>query len=343
MPYSIADIALKAGVSTTTVSRVINNIQKGVSPRTREHVLAVIYEMNYRPNLAARGIARSRSGIIGVIIPDVSNLFYPRVLRGIDDCIRARGYRMMLCDSDSDPEREKQQLMAMVDNRVEGVILCSGVSNEPFLKQYRSYGMPLVMIGRSFDSQYADGCVSGDNEAGMHRSVSYLIGHGHKNILYLDGPATVAGPMHRACGYRRALSDHGLPFRLELVRQGDFSIRYGFDTVTGLLEDGVRFTAVAAGSDLIAIGAVKALKSKGIAVPGGTEVMGFDNIDLSSIYEPCLSTVSKPHYLMAGTAAGMLLDIIEGKPPETTRITAATELVLRDTTQPDTRQGDDPT
>ena len=341
MSCSIADIAKKAGVSTTTVSRVINGITRGVSPRTRERVLHVIYEMNYRPNLAARGIARSRSGIIGVIIPDIANLFYPQVLRSIDDTIASRGYSMMLCGSGADPEREKQQLMAMVDNRVEGVILCSGVSNEAFLKEYRAYRMPLVMIGRSFDMKYADGCVSGDNEGGMTRSVSYLIGHGHRDILYLDGSSSVAGPMQRLKGYSRALEEHGIPPRPELICQGEFSIAYGFDTVKRLMEEQVTFTAVAAGSDLIAIGAVKALKLKGRLIPRDVEVTGFDDIDLSRIYEPNISTVSKPHARMAQTAAQMLLDIIEGKPPANTRITAEAELVLRDTTR--THEGDEMT
>lgn len=338
MPYSIADIARKAGVSTTTVSRVINHISKGVSSATRERVQAVIYEMNYRPNLQARGIAKSRSGIIGVIIPDVSNLFYPQILRGIDDYISERGYSMMLCNSDSDPEQEKKQLLSMVDNRVAGVILCSGVSNESFLKNYGAYEMPLVMIGRNFDSQYADGCIIGDNEGGMYRSTEYMIGHGHKDILYLDGPAQVAGPMYRLVGFRHAAMDYKVPVQDDLVCLGEFSIEYGFDTVQWMLDNGRHFTAVIAGSDLIAIGAVKALLKNGVQVPGDVEVMGFDNIDLSSIFEPSLSTISKPHYAMAQEAARMLLEVIGGKRPAIHRVQTASELILRDTTRSDSER-----
>ncbi len=335
MPYSIADIAQKAGVSTTTVSRVINHISKGVSEATRERVQAVIYEMNYRPNLQARGIAKSHSGIIGVIIPDVSNLFYPQILRGIDDFISEHGYSMMLCDSDSDPEREKKQLLSMVDNRVEGVILCSGVSNESFLKNYKAYEMPLVMIGRDFDSQYADGCIIGDNEKGMYTSADFMLRHGHRDILYLDGPAQVAGPMHRLVGFRHAVMDHHLTVRESLICQGEFSIQYGYDTVQWMLDNGTQFTTVITGSDLIAIGAVKALLRRGIRVPEDVEVMGFDNIDLSSIFEPSLSTISKPHYAMAQEAARVLLAVIKGEPPAIRRIQTASELVLRSTTRPD--------
>ena len=335
MPYSIADIARKADVSTTTVSRVINNISTGVSQATREHVQQIIREMNYRPNLQARGIAKSHSGIIGVIIPDISNLFYPQILRGIDDLISARGYSMMLCNSDSDPERERKQLLSMVDNRVEGVILCSGVSNESFLRDYRAYRMPLVMIGRIFDSQYADSCIIGDNEGGMYASASYLLGHGHTRILYADGPAGVAGPMYRLKGFERALADRSLEPERDMICQGSFSVRYGYETVLELLDRGRPFTAVAAGSDLIAIGAVKALTGKGLRVPEDVEVIGFDNIDLSDIFEPALSTVSKPHYFMAQQAAGALLSVIAGESPSSRLKQAASTLILRSTTRPD--------
>ncbi len=342
MSYSIADIAQRAGVSTATVSRVINHISKGVGEETRERVLSVIREMNYRPNLQARAIAKARSGIIGVIIPDVGNLFYPQVLRGIDDCLKEQGYAMLLCNSDSDPEQEKRELLFMVDHRVEGVILCSGVSNESFLKTYRAYEIPLVMIGRTFDSPYADGCICGDNESGMYRSASYLIGHGNRRILYLDGPANVAGPMQRMAGYQKVLAAHGIAPSPALIHQGEFSIRYGMDCVNKLLREGVSFSAVAAGSDLIAIGAVKALLGRGIKVPWDVEVIGFDNIDLSSIFDPNLSTVSKPHGAMAEQAARMLLSIIRGEPPGEKRVTAASELILRGTTRPDPKGDEKP-
>lgn len=333
--YTISDVARRAGVSTTTVSRVINNKTAGISGKTREHILAVMEELNYRPSQLARSIALSHSNIIGVIIPDVSNLFYPQMLRGIDDYISSHGYSMMLFNSDSDPEKEKKQLLAMIDNRVDGVILCSGVSNEAFLKDYRAYGTPLVTIGRTFDSDYADATITGDNERGMYASTSYIIGHGHRDILYLDGIAESSGAIHRMQGYRHAMQDAGLPVNTSMMLQGEFSIQYGQDIVTSLLEEGMRFTAIVSGSDLIAIGAIKALHAKGISVPKDIEVIGFDNIELSEIYEPRLSTVSKPHYEIAAQAARMLVSIIRKEELPIRRMTAISSLVLRDTTRAD--------
>lgn len=333
MKCSISDVARKAGVSTATVSRVMNNKTSGVSSKTRERILAVMEEMNYRPSQLARSVAINHSNIIGVIIPDMGNLFYPRMLRGIDDYISTRGYSMLLFNSDSDPEREKQQLLTMVDKRVDGVILCSGVSNEAFLKEYRAYGMPLVMIGRTFDSNYADCSITGDNERGMYSSTSFMLGHGHRRILYLDGTEGASGPIHRLQGYRYAMMDAGVPIDEKLILRGEFSIQYGYDMVTSLLDEGEEFTAVVTGSDLIAIGAVKALRSRGIRLPEDIEVIGFDNIELSEIYEPRISTVSKPHYDIASQAAKMLIATIENEDLPIRHMLVASTLVLRDTTR----------
>ncbi|MBQ4075891.1 MAG: LacI family DNA-binding transcriptional regulator [Clostridia bacterium] len=333
MNYSISDVARRAGVSTATVSRVMNNKTNGVSSSTRERVLAIMEEMNYRPSQLARSIALNHSNIIGVIIPDVSNLFYPQMLRGIDDYLNTRGYSMMLFNSDSDPEREKKQLLSMVDNRVDGVILCSGVSNEAFLKEYRTYGMPLALIGRTFDSAYADCSIIGDNEQGMYDSASLMLSHGHKRILYLDGTAGAAGPIYRLRGYRHALQDGGVTPDEGLILRGEFSIQFGYDMVLSLLDEGKEFTAIVSGSDLVAIGAIKALRSRGIRVPEDIEVMGFDNIELSEIFEPKLSTVSKPHYEIASQAAKMLISTIENEELPIRRMTVASTLILRDTTR----------
>ncbi|MDO5435540.1 MAG: LacI family DNA-binding transcriptional regulator [Clostridia bacterium] len=335
MKISMLDIAQRAGVSTTTVSRVINNNTKGVSEQTRNRILEIIRETNYRPSIQARNIAQSHSNIIGVIIPDMANLFYPKIIRGINDCITKHGHLMMLCNSDSNPETEKQQLLAMVDNRVAGVVLCSGVSNDSFLKEYHQFGTPLVMIGRNSDSKYADGQITGDNVAGMYESASYILGHGHRDILYIDGPMEVSGPIFRQKGFRHAMADKGMPVDESMVFNGDFSVNYGYRVVSDLLEQGHRFTAVISGSDLIAVGAVKALLHHGVSVPKDVEVIGYDNIDLSEICEPALSTVSKPHYDMAYEAAEILMRIIEGDTPKLRYIKTEAKLILRDTTRGD--------
>ncbi len=332
MPYSIADIAKRAGVSTTTVSRVINHISKGVGDATRDRVNQVIQELNYRPNLQARGMSKSHSGMIGVIIPDVAQFFYPQILRSIDERIRKKGYSMMLCSSGADPEREKQQLLRMVDHRVEGVILCSGTGNEAFLRTYRTYGVPFVLIGRMPDGSVADVCISGDNEGGMYKATSYLLSHGHKDIICLEGSRDFYGTCMRQNGFEKAVMEQAAK---GTVRMGDFSVRFGFETMSDMLEHRHTFTAVVTGSDLIAVGAVRAMRQHNIRIPDDMEVIGFDNMELCQYFEPFLSSVDKSYERIATEAADGLMDIIERKPVQETHILMEAELVLRDTTRPD--------
>ena len=332
--YSIADIAQICGVSKATVSRVINDKNEGVSKETRRRILKTMKDLNYRPSTLARSITTARSGMVGLIIPDASNLFYPAIIRGVGDCLDENNYSMCLCNSDSDPKKEKTHLLSMVDHRMDGVIHCSGISNDSFLAQFSKYNVPIVLIGRTFDLYLSDGSVTGDNVKGALQAVQYLIQSGDRRIVYLDGTEGVSGAIQRYEGYRQALDGAGIPLDEKLVGFGSFSIEYGFQAINGLLSRGEKFDAVFAGSDLIAIGVVKALQRAGKKVPQEVEVIGFDGIELSEIFEPQLSTVVKPHYDMAREAARMLMAIINGQEGGLRHITVAPTLTLRSTTRP---------
>lgn len=331
--YSISDIAQICNVSKATVSRVINNKIDGVSSETKRRVLETMQQLNYRPSTLARSVATSRSQMVGLIIPDVSNLFYPRLIRGVSDYLDQHDYSLCICNSDSNPIKEKAQLLSMVDRRMDGVILCSGPQNDGYLAEYAQYHMPVVLIGRSFDLHLSDGSITGDNVKGAGMAVEHLLGSGNKRILYLDGGAAVSGPIQRYEGYRKTLRNAGLAVNEQLVHFGDFSIEYGYTQVSQLLREGLPFDAVLAGSDLIGIGAVKALQAAGKKIPREVEVIGFDGIEVSEIFEPQLSTVRKPHYDMAREASRLLLSIIDGTVGEIRHITVQPTLVLRKTTR----------
>lgn len=331
--YSISDIAQICGVSKATVSRVINNKTAGVGLETKQRILKTMKELNYRPSTLARSVATSHSHMVGLIIPDVSNLFYPSLIRGASDYLDQNGYSLCLCNSDSDPAKEKAHLLSMVDRRVDGVILCSGVSNEQFLSQYAKYNVPVVLIGRSFDVFLSAASITGDNEAGALMAMRQLISTGNRRIVYLDGTAGVSGAIQRYAGYRKALTDAGILLDEGLVRFGDFSIEYGQGEIKHMLDDGVNFDAVFAGSDLIGIGVVKALQRAGKHIPKEIEVIGFDGIELSEIFEPQLTTIRKPHYDMAFEAARMLLTILDGTVRGLRHITVQPTLVPRSTTR----------
>lgn len=331
--YSIAQIAEICGVSKATVSRVINNSPRGVGDETRKRVNQVIEELNYRPNALARGVAVSRSHMIGVIVPDVSNFFYPKIIRGISDYLEPRGYSTIICNSDYDPGKEAKLLMSLVDRRVDGVILCSGISNKVFLEEYRKYQVPLVLLGRTFDSSVSEASITGDNVKGAGKAASYLIRGGNKRIVYVEGNTETSGSRQRLTGYREALKENGILFDNDLVISGEYSVEFGKKAVKSLLERGIPFDAVMTGSDLIAIGVVSALLDAGIKLPDEVEVIGFDNIELSEVFRPALSTVSKPHYDMAQYLAKQIIHVIEGEKMGLTHMVVEPMLKLRETTK----------
>ena len=331
--YSIAEIAEICKVSKATVSRVINNNPRGVGDETRARILKTIQQLDYRPNALARSVATSRSGMIGVVVPDVSNFFYPKLIRGITDCMDRKGYSLVVANSDYKPKREAEQLLSMVDKRVDGIILCSGVSNKDFLAKFRKYHIPMGLIGRTFDSSLSDISISGDNVKGAMKSVEYLIQSGNRRIVYVEGNPGTSGSRQRMEGYKKAHEQAGLPIRDELMIHGEYSIDYGRQAVVELMKNKVEFDALMTGSDLIAIGIVFQLLESGIRIPEDVEVIGFDNIELASVINPPLSTISKPHYDMAWHVADQLLNVIEGKPVPLSHTVVEPKLVLRATTR----------
>lgn len=331
--YSISEIAKLCGVSKATVSRVINNSPCGVGDETKRKVKQVIEELNYRPNALARGVAVSRSHMIGVVVPDVSNFFYPKVIRGISDYLEKKDYSLIVCNSDYDPEKEAEHLMSLVDKRVDGVILCSGISNKTFLEEYQKYNVPLVLLGRTFDSSVSEASITGDNVRGARRAASYLIRGGNKRIAYIEGNPQTSGSRQRLIGYREAMEENSIPIDEDLIIAGAYSIEFGKEKINSLLERNISFDAVMTGSDLIAIGAISALLDAGVKIPEEVEVIGFDNIELAEVFRPALSTVSKPHYEMAQFLAEQIIKVIEGEKTGLSHMVVEPTLKLRQTTK----------
>ena len=203
--------------------------------------------------------------------------------------------------------------MSLVDKRVDGVILCSGISNKAFLEKYRKYQVPLVLLGRTFDSSVSDASITGDNVKGSRKAASYLLRGGNRRIVYVEGNTELSGSKQRLEGYQEALREHGIAFDKSLTMSGEYSIEFGRRAAEELLEKKVEFDAIMTGSDLIAIGVISGLLDAGKKIPEEIEVMGFDNIELAEVFRPALSTVSKPHYEMAQHLAKQIIRIIEGR------------------------------
>ena len=331
--HSIAEIAALCNVSKATVSRVINNNPKGVGEETRQRVLEAIEKLNYRPNALARSIATARSGMIGLVVPDVSNFFYPAIIRGVTDCMDERGGSVLIANSDYNPEMEAAQLLRMIDRRVDGIILCSGVSNAKFLTEFRNYHVPIALMGRSFDIALCDVSISGDNVKGGYKSAEYLLRGGCRKIAFLEGSFSTSGGAQRLEGYRRAHEEKGIPVDSSLLMEGEYTIEFGKKAARQLAKRRNAFDAVITGSDLIAIGLTTEFPSCGIRVPEDIEVIGYDDIELASVFHPALSTISKPHYDMARVITKQLMKVVEGEKVRLPHMKVEPELVLRETTK----------
>lgn len=331
--YTIGEIAEICHVSKATVSRVINNNPRGVGEETRQRVLETIRELNYRPNALARSVATACSGMVGLIVPDVSNFFYPKVIRGVMDYMDTKGYSVIVGNSDYNPEQEAKQLLNLIDKRVDGIILCSGVSNKKFLKEFRKYHVPIGLMGRTFDMALSDVSISGDNVKGAFKAADYLIRAGYRKIAFVEGSFATSGGKQRLEGYRQAMEAAGIPVNPAILMEGDYTIEYGREAAKEILQKRNQVEAIMTGSDLVAIGIVAQLQQSGLRIPEDIEIIGYDNIELASVFQPHLSTVSKPHYDMVQHISKQLIRIIEGERVSLPHMTVEPELVLRDTTK----------
>ena len=335
MKYTISDIAEVAQVSKATVSRVINNKSQGVSAQTKERILKIINDIGYLPNTLARSMVLSKTKTLGLIIPDITNPFFPQMVRGIVHYANECGYTVFLCNADNDPKEEEKYVMSLIEKRVDGVILASSAEEgSSSLSSLKHYDVPVVQVDRIIEGNDAAHSVSVDNQSGFYCATKVFTERHHQNIAFLGGPKGVSTTAQRLSGYQSALEDAGLPFRKDLVYFGEYSIQSGIDMTEQMLSSGLPFTAIVGGCDLIAIGAVKALRKVGVAVPNSCEVIGFDGIELGEIFDPALSTVAQPIAEMAEEAAKLLIGIINGTIVSKRHIMIGPSLVLRETTMP---------
>ena len=341
MKITISDIAKRAGVSKATVSRVLNNRPEGVGADKRAQIQAILDETGFQPSGFARGLATGVSHSIGLIIPNITNPFFPLLVRGVEDVLNRAGYSLFLCNSDGDITKEKDYVRVLMEKEVDGVILDSAVSDcDCQLDLLKVQGVPYVLLDRMIDGQTQYG-VFLDNREGAQLAARYLLSQEGCKLAYLNGPATQSQSKLRQAGLEDVLREKGLPLDAILILQGDDSIHSGKRLIGEVLEpwqlnsarDNLPFNAIFAGNDLMAIGALQALKQRNIRVPEDVQLIGFDDIELAQLVEPALSTVSQPTFEMGSKSAELLLQLINGKKPRTKTVTLKPALVLRGTTR----------
>jgi len=309
MAITIKEIAEIANVSSATVSKVLNNKAPYISDETKKKIFEIAKREGYIPNAVAKSLKIKSTKTIGIIIPDVMNLFFSELARGIEDSAEKRGYSVILCNSDNNEDKEKKYIRVLQEKMVDGIILtASEKSVEMSLKMRHT---PMVLLDRDLNTDVRVGKIFVDNETGEYEACKYLIEKGIKEIAFISSNVISKSSSQRLNGYKRALADYGILIDEDLIFLDSYSIETGFNGVLEILKKR-KFKGICCGNDLIAIGAINALKQKQIRVPDDVKVIGFDDIQISKYINPPLTTVKQPIYQMGKEAVDMLINMING-------------------------------
>lgn len=312
MRVTIKQIAERAGVSKATVSRVINN-SKPVSDDIRKKVLQVIEETNFKPSSVARSLTSQSTQLIGVIIPDVSNPVFSKVINGIEEEAHLAGYNILLCNSRYKEDKELTYLDILSEKEVDGLILSGFHSSGALEKKLSTFSKPIVVVGYEDDS-YPFPSVVINNYQACYDVASYLISLGHKTIGMIHGPLDdITAGKKRYDGFVQSVRDHGMIWTNAQGAQGSFKMNDGYDGAKRLMTQNPDMTAIFCANDEMAIGAMKAIHDAKKNIPKDIAVVGFDDIDLARIYQPSLTTIRQPFSDKGQAAMKSLIKLINGE------------------------------
>jgi LacI family transcriptional regulator len=315
---TIRDVARHAEVSAMTVSRVINGAAS-VSPGTRARVEQAIAELGYVPSRLARGLSAQRTRTLALIVPDVANPFFTLIVRGAEDVARRAGYRMILCDTRADLQLERDVIEEMIAHRVEGILIAPvSDRSRDHLRRLARFGVPFALVDRTVSGIDAD-AVLGDSAAGARRLVEHLVSLGHRRIGMLVESEAVSTARDRRRGYEAALEAAGLEAAPELVVVTTVDPDGGRDGMRQLLELGRPPTAVFTVNNLVALGAIEAVRAVGLEVPDDVALVCFDDIEYASRLHPFLTVMEQPAETFGTLGTQLLLERIEGRAPRQPR------------------------
>lgn len=325
---TMKDVARRAGVSTATVSHVINET-RFVSDELKARVYQAMRELNYRPNAIARSLRRKKTQNVGMIVPDISYPFLAEVARGVEDAGFELGYNVIVCDSDGDLEREADYIRLLQEKKVDGIVFVAAGESSSHVQTLIEQGMPVVVCDRDLPGVEVDTVIA-DNVGSGYQATEHLIDLGHRHIGCIAGPQVLGISNKRGKGYKRALGRYGILVREELIVRGDFRCRGGYEAMRKLLALDEPPTAVFACNDLMAVGAICTASKRRLRIPQDVAIVGCDDIALASFTNPSLSTVAHPKHEMGAMAVEMLVERIKDKSKPPTRRLLPTDLVIRD-------------
>jgi LacI family transcriptional regulator len=342
---NMKDIARLAGVSLGTVSHVLND-SAGVREPMRQRVLKAVQAVGYQPSQLARALRRDKTNMIGMIIPDITNPFFPAVVRGAEDTAFSNGFRLILCNTDNDHSKELVHLNELRTYLPAGLIVIPSNFSDltAQAESYRQAGTGVVCIDR-LPRNWVGDSVTADNEAGAYIATRCLLQMGHTKLGVITGPLHLTNAKERLGGFKRAMRKAKLPLSPEYVQEASFDKSGGYSKALVLLRLVPRPTAIFAGNDLIALGVLLAIREAGLRCPEDVSIIGFDDLELAETTNPSLTSVSQSGYQLGTTAARILLDRLKGDTSPAKHVVLQTSLRLRHSVAgpPAVPQGESPT
>ncbi|MGB8030123.1 MAG: LacI family DNA-binding transcriptional regulator [Terracidiphilus sp.] len=331
---NMKQIAQRAGVSLGTVSHVLNDTAK-VRETLRRRVLDAVTSTGYQPSQLARGLRKDKTNIIAMIIPDILNPFFPGVVRGAEDVAFANGYRLILCSTDNDHAKELEHLNALRTYLPSGLIVIPSSFSDltAQAESYSQVGTAVVCIDR-MPSNWVGDSVTVDNAEGAYRATSYLIELGHRHLAAIGGPSHLTNSQDRLKGFKRALRHGGLEAAPGYVQETTFDQVGGYAKTQILLRMLPRPTAILACNDMIALGALLAIREEHLRCPENISLIGFDGLDLTTITTPQISSVYQSPYQLGATAAQLVLNRVNDRTCPVRQIVLKTELKIRESVAP---------
>jgi DNA-binding LacI/PurR family transcriptional regulator len=312
MSITIKEIAERANLSIATVSRALNNLES-VKPATRDLILSIADELNYKPNMIARNLVKNTSNIIGVVLPQIDGEFFSEIIHGVDEIAYSGGYHTIVASSHSQRTVVQSIVNFMNETLVSGIIILAPMVDEKIREIVSTISIPTVIINGKIDLQTIDSvCI--DNYQGAYSMTEYLIKtKGYKKIAHIRGPLINTDSSLRYKGYIAALKDNNIPINENWIINGEFTAESGENGCRRLLSLKKKPEVIFAGNDMMALGCYKAIESFGLKIPTDIGVVGFDNIFLSGFLSPRLTTVHVPISEIGKTAAEMLLKRMKGE------------------------------
>jgi LacI family transcriptional regulator len=328
---TIKDVALRAGVSVTTVSHVLNGTRH-VSAASRERVEQAIHALAYVPSAVARSLKSNTTRTLGMLIPNSSNPYFAEIVRVVEDRCFGAGYTLILCNTDHDPGRQGIYLKVLAERRIDGLVVVSTGDDDSLPALLAGLRIPIVLLDREITQQACDLVETAHMQGGL-LATRHLVSLGHQRIACIGGPAGLVPSEQRIAGWRMGLAEAGLDVDAgRLLWHGGFTSQGGYEALHAILRTQPLPTAVFVCNDLMAIGALCAAHESAIQVPGALSIIGFDDIELSGFTSPPLTTVAQPKQRMGALAVDMLLERIEGRRRDTRKMVLQPELHVRAST-----------